>query len=78
MRPLRCRVRQIELILELGVRLDRVRRLPFIAADLCGLQGPAQRLGWYDWAAFLSSFAALKSLRRVEVFLQHRAARKPS
>ena len=65
------RVRQIELILELGVHLDRVRRLPFITSTLRLARGPAQRLGWYDMQAFLErGFAALKSLRRVEVFLQ--------
>ena len=65
------RVRQIELIVELGTHLDRVRRLPFITPTLRLARLPAQRLGWYDMQNFLErGFAALKSLRRVDVFLQ--------
>lgn len=65
------RVRQIELIVELGTHLDRVRRLPFITPTLRLAKRPAQRLGWYDMQNFLErGFAALKSLQRVDVFLQ--------
>lgn len=66
------RLRQIDLIVELGTHLDRVRRLPFITPTLRIAKLPAQRLGWYDMQSFLErGFVALKSLRRVDVFLQH-------
>jgi len=66
------RARQIDLIIELGIHLDRVRRLPFITPSLRVARAPAHRLGWYDMQRFLENgFAALKSLRRVDVFLQH-------
>ena len=65
------RVRQIDLILELGTHLDRVRRLPLISPTLRVAKRPAQRLGWHDMQEFLErGFAALKSLKRVDVFLQ--------
>lgn len=65
------RVRQIDLIVELGTHLDRVRRLPFIGATLRLARNPAQRLGWYQMQDFLErGFAALKSLRRVDLFLR--------
>lgn len=66
------RVRQIDLIVELGTHLDRVRRLPFITPTLRLARLPAQRLGWDDMQSFLErGFAALKSLRRVDVFLRY-------
>lgn len=66
------RARQIDLIIELGTHLDRVRRLPFIAPSLRVAKGPAHRFGWHDMQRFLENgFMALKSLRRVDLFLQH-------
>lgn len=71
------RARQIKLIVELGVHLDRVRRLPFITPTLRLARVPAHRLGWYDMQSFLErGFAALKSLRRVDLFLRRIEARE--
>ncbi|MEZ4770132.1 MAG: hypothetical protein R2844_17085 [Caldilineales bacterium] len=71
------RVRQIDLIVELGTHLDRVRRVPFISPTLRLAKHPAQRLGWHDMQSFLErGFAALKSLRRVDVFLERRERRE--
>jgi hypothetical protein len=64
------RVRQIDLILAVGHRLELVRHLPFVGTTLRLARGPAHRLGWYDMQAFLErGFVAWKSLRRPEVFL---------
>ena len=64
------RLRQIDLIVEVGKHLDRVRRLPFVGATLHLARGPALRLGWFEMQDFLErGFAAWKSLRQVDVFL---------
>lgn len=64
------RLRQIDLIVEVGRRLDRVRRLPFIGATVHLARGPALRLGWFEMQDFLErGFTAWKSLRQADVFL---------
>lgn len=65
------RAQQIDLILEVGHRLELVRHLPFISTTLKLARGPAHRLGWHEMQSFLErGFAAWKSLRRPHVFLQ--------
>lgn len=65
------RVRQIDLIVDVGRRLEQVRRVPFIAPTLRLAREPAHRLGWVEMQDFLErGYAAWKSLRRPEVFLR--------
>lgn len=64
------RWRQIELIVEVGQRLEQVRRLPFISTTLRVARGPAHRLGWQEMHDFLErGYRAWKRLRRVDLFL---------
>ena len=65
------RSRQIGLIVEVGRHLDRVRRLPLVSTTLRLARRPATRLGWDEMHVFLESgFMALKSLRRLDLFLE--------
>lgn len=64
------RVQQIDLIVEVGRRLEVVRHLPFVGGTLRLARGPALRLGWNEMQDFLErGFAAWKALRRPQVFL---------
>ena len=64
------RARQIELIIEEGRHLERVRRLPFISTTLRVARGPAQRLGWHDMQSFLErGYEAWKSMKDPSTFL---------
>ena len=65
------RMRQIDLIVEVGHQLERVRRVPFIHTTLRVARGPALRLGWVELQDFLErGFDAWKSLREPDTFLQ--------
>lgn len=64
------RMRQVDLILEVGKHLERVRHLPFIGTTLKLARRPAQRLGWYEMQDFLErGFVAWKSLGQPQRFL---------
>jgi hypothetical protein len=66
------RIRQIDLILEVGKHLERVRHFPFIGTTLRLARRPAQRLGWHDMQGFLErGFAAWRSLRQPQHFLSN-------
>ena len=65
------RLRQIDLIVEVGHQLERVRRVPFVHTTLQLARKPATRLGWLEMQDFLErGFEAWKSLREPGVFLQ--------
>lgn len=71
------RLRQIDLIVEVGRQLERVRRVPFVHATLRVARGPALRLGWDELQDFLErGFDAWKSLREPETFLQRIGSRE--
>ncbi|MEA3337545.1 MAG: hypothetical protein U9R25_16740 [Chloroflexota bacterium] len=64
------RVRQIDLVTEVGKHLDRVGRLPLVGSTLRVAKGPAQRLGWIEMQNFLErGLDAWKSLRQPDEFL---------
>jgi hypothetical protein len=64
------RLRQIQLIVAVGGQLERVRRIPFIAATLRLARGPAHRLGWFEMQDFLErGYAAWKSIAEPNTFL---------
>lgn len=65
------RVRQIDLIVEVGRRLEVVQHLPLIGATLRLARGPTLRLGWNEMQDFLErGYVAWKSLRQPRQFLQ--------
>lgn len=65
-----ARVRQIELIVEEGRHLERVRRLPFISTTLRVARGPAERLGWHEMQNFLErGYEAWKSMKDSGAFI---------
>jgi hypothetical protein len=65
------RLRQIDLIVEVGHQLERVRRVPFVHTTLHLARKPATRLGWVEMQDFLErGFDAWKLLREPTVFLQ--------
>jgi hypothetical protein len=65
------RVRQIELIVEVGRRVDRLVRLPLIGATLRLARGPARWAGWEDLQDFLErGYAAFKHLGGADAFLE--------
>jgi hypothetical protein len=72
------RLRQINLIVEVGHQLERVRKVPFVHTTLHLARRPALRLGWDEMQDFLErGFEAWRSLHEPEVFLQrigHREA----
>jgi hypothetical protein len=71
------RVRQIDLIVETGKHLARVRRLPFIGTTLRLAKRPALRLGWSEMHSFLDrGFNAWKSLRHPDQFMHTIEARE--
>jgi len=64
------RLRQIDLIVEVGEHLAHLRRVPFIGATLALARGPAQRLGWDHMQDFLErGYHAWKTLKRPDAFL---------
>lgn len=64
------RLRQIELIVAVGKQLERVRRVPFIAATLRLARAPAHRLGWFEMQDFLErGYVAWKSIVEPAAFL---------
>ena len=65
------RARQIDLIVDVGHQLERVRRVPFVHTTLRLARGPALRLGWDQMQDFLErGFEAWRSLREPGIFLQ--------
>lgn len=65
------RVQQIDLIVEIGRHLARVRRLPFVTTTLRFARAPAHRLGWDEMQGFLErGFSAWKTLRHPEDFMR--------
>jgi hypothetical protein len=65
------RMRQIDLIVEVGHQLERVRKVPFIHTTLHVARGPALRLGWDEMQDFLErGFDSWRSLHQPGIFLQ--------
>lgn len=66
-----ARVRQIELIVEIGRDLARIGGLPFIGPTVRAARAPAERLGWGDLHSFLErGYQAWRAMPDPEVFLQ--------
>ena len=66
------RARQIQLIVAVGQRLERVRRVPFIQATLRLARTPALRLGWIEMQDFLErGYLAWKSIQEPATFLNN-------
>ncbi len=64
------RVRQIDLIDDIGKRLDGLVRSPLVGAMLAVAKGPARRAGWIDLMEFLEhGFTAFKHMRGGSYFL---------
>jgi len=64
------RVKQIELVGEVGHGIERVARLPLTGMTLRLARGPAQRAGWGELQEFLErGLAAFKKMRHVKGFL---------
>jgi hypothetical protein len=64
------RVRQIELIDEIGQKLDGLVRLPLVGAMLNVAKGPARRAGWVDLIDFLEhGYTAFRRLHGARYFL---------
>lgn len=65
------RRRQIELVGEIGRSLDRVTRLPLIAAALRLMRAPAEKAGLADLHRFLhGGFEAFRALKGADEFLR--------
>lgn len=64
------RVRQIELIVETGNRVERLVNLPFSATVLKLAYGPATSAGWGELLSFLArGYTAFKHMHGAKVFL---------
>ena len=64
------RVRQIDLIYDIGKKLDEIVRSPLIAAMLNVAKGPARGAGWTDLTDFLEhGYTAFKHMHGGEYFL---------
>lgn len=64
------RVQQIDMIVETGKHLARLRHVPFVSTTLRLARRPALRLGWQRMQDFLErGFHAWKTLRQPDVFL---------
>lgn len=64
------RVRQIELIMEIGRRLEKLVRRPLVATTLRLARGPAHLVGYGELQEFLErGFVAFKQMRGAEEFL---------
>lgn len=65
-----ARVRQIDMIVEIGRDLARLSRLPFIGPTVRAAGVPARRLGWGELHDFLErGYNAWKNMRKPEPFL---------
>lgn len=61
---------QIDLIMEVGLGLDRLTHVPLIGWTLHMARGPALRGGWHEMQGFLErGFAAFKHMRGAQEFL---------
>ena len=64
------RVRQIDLVHQIGSRLDGVVRSPLAGAMLAVSKGPARRAGWGELTDFLENgYRAFKHMRGARTFL---------
>ncbi len=64
------RVRQIDLIYEIGKKLDGLVRSPVVGAMLTVAKGPARRAGWTELVDFLEhGYTAFKRMHGGEYFL---------
>jgi hypothetical protein len=64
------RVRQIDMIVEVGQKVDRLVGMPFIGTTLRIARGPARRTGWHELHDFLEGgYAAFKHMRGAKEFL---------
>lgn len=65
------RMRQIEMLVEVGRKTDRIVRLPFIGLGLRLAHTPAHRAGWGMVQDFLErGYAAFKQIKGADEFLQ--------
>lgn len=61
---------QIDLIVETGKYLERLRRVPLVRRTLLLARNPAQRLGWHEMHDFLvRGYESWRSLQRPHVFV---------
>ncbi len=71
------RVRQIEMVSEIGRELSRIAHLPFIAPTVRLMHKPAYRAGWHELQDFLEhGLAAFKRMKHTEQFLDTIAGRE--
>lgn len=62
---------QIDRIVEIGLLLEGIMRLPFIGAALALAQPPARKAGWTDLSDFLQrGYDAFKNMKNAKAFLQ--------
>lgn len=65
------RVKQIDLIYEIGYRLDGIVRSPFTGGMLAVAKGPARRAGWTELTDFLErGYTAFKHMRGSRAFVE--------
>jgi hypothetical protein len=71
------RVRQIDMIIDIGRSVDRLVRLPFIGLTLRLAHVPANLAGWHELQDFLErGFAAFKHMNNADYFLNTVAHRE--
>lgn len=63
------RVRQIEMVGEIGDELDRIARIPLVGAALQLARGPAIRAGWVELTEFMErGYRAFEHMRGAQFF----------
>jgi hypothetical protein len=65
------RLRQIDLIVEVGRQVDLGTKIPLVGTTLRVARGPARRAGWFEMHDFLErGFAAFKHMHGAKEFLE--------
>jgi hypothetical protein len=63
------RVRQIEMVSEIGDELDRIAKIPLVGTALHLARGPAIRAGWVELTEFLErGYRAFEHMRGAQFF----------